>query len=109
MQSEHSAPSPRLPFELDLSTYPDVASLPVMTRKVPSIVHYVWLSEPEKDFPFLKYLSFASVMTTLKPEKMLLWRNHEPAGWYWQQLKLVAQANNVTIEQKPVRDVTEIL
>lgn len=100
-----------LPFQVDLSVYPNSGTFyPEGTRRIPSIVHYVWLSgKPGKPFPFLKYLSFVSTVQTLRPAKIMLWRDHEPAGWYWQRLLQVAKKYNVVVEQHTARDVKHIL
>lgn len=113
--SPTATPKSPLPFELDLTVYPDANKhlLPPSDssiQQIPSIVHYVWLSgKPGMVFPFLQYISFASAVTTLKPEKIILWRDYEPTGWYWTRLLKFAKQKNVRVIQMPARSVDSIL
>lgn len=109
------AQPPRPPFAVDKlpppPTPPTGFSI-TPDRKIPPIVHYVYGLSKDfggKPFGFAQFVAMNSMLTNIKPEKVMVWYKYEPQGWWWSKIKEYAAKHGVQWEMKNARDVEEVL
>lgn len=69
--------------------------------KIPSILHVVFGLEESSHFGLIQYLSLASALNVLAPERLIMHHRKPPSGMYWDLLEH-------HVEMRQARDVTSI-